>query len=378
MAKKGPRLRGGDYNGSDRNKHTRSPGYKPGDNWLVCDVCGCNVYSSAALERWDGAVVCKQDWEPRHEQDFVRARADKIKPDGLLRPEGEDDYTTIPGISGPDPIPPPSTEYFHDFSKDYMMPSVEYIRDFPDTTIDYTGNEVTVGNNIPTLAGYRWDEDAGRWYDEGVGYGLHLKSDGTTYWADTSDLAPVPAEGLSNNFCLQVTGQWLSTIRAEIGQTFNICVLYAYPNFPTILSLQTGKNTNTTPTTYISMNFFEEEVEKQDRSVQFPIELVEGQTFDLRVRKRSTEPEGIGSGVTGWLYVHDTNGTTVYGPLQGEDAGTPAVCSQDFSPPLNTLDWAIINNSETTIAERYIAQVRIYPGVLSDEEIESWPTWEAP
>ncbi len=105
--KKGPKLQGGNYKGSDRSKRTRNPGYKAGDNWLICDVCGCTVYSSDALQRWDGMVTCKQDWEPRHEQDFVRARKDRIAAQGLLRPEGEDDYTTIPGISGPDPIPPP-------------------------------------------------------------------------------------------------------------------------------------------------------------------------------------------------------------------------------------------------------------------------------
>ena len=96
MAHKHPKLSGGDYRGSDRSQHTRSPGYHSGDNWLVCDVCGCDVYSSKARQRWDGMVTCKQDWEPRHEQDFVRARADKISAQGLVRPPPPDDFTTIP------------------------------------------------------------------------------------------------------------------------------------------------------------------------------------------------------------------------------------------------------------------------------------------
>ena len=127
MSKKGPRLRGGNHKGSDRSKHTRSPGYQPGDNWLVCDVCGCHVYSSDAMQRWDGMVTCKQDWEPRHEQDFVRARKDRLIPQGLLRPEGEDHYlpvvvdspvpafSTVPNfysvvnIGGGNVVPPPAT-----------------------------------------------------------------------------------------------------------------------------------------------------------------------------------------------------------------------------------------------------------------------------
>ena len=84
------RLKGGDHKGSDRGKHRRNAGYRAGDNWVVCDVCGCDVYSSEAKVRWDGLVCCKQDWEPRQEQDFVRARQDKIAADGLVRPPGED------------------------------------------------------------------------------------------------------------------------------------------------------------------------------------------------------------------------------------------------------------------------------------------------
>ena len=90
------RLKGGDHKGSDRGKHRRHSGYRAGDNWVVCDVCGCDVYASEAKERWDGLVVCRQDWEPRQEQDFVRARQDKIAADGLVRPAGPDDYDSIP------------------------------------------------------------------------------------------------------------------------------------------------------------------------------------------------------------------------------------------------------------------------------------------
>lgn len=52
--------------------------YNSGDWNLTCDVCSKKIKASDSLKRWDGLVVCPDDWEPRHSQDFVRARNDKI------------------------------------------------------------------------------------------------------------------------------------------------------------------------------------------------------------------------------------------------------------------------------------------------------------
>lgn len=52
--------------------------YKSGDWNAICDSCGRKFKASQLKQRWDGFMVCKDDWEPRHEQDFVRARMDKI------------------------------------------------------------------------------------------------------------------------------------------------------------------------------------------------------------------------------------------------------------------------------------------------------------
>lgn len=46
--------------------------YIPGDYWVICDVCGFKKRRSQTKKRWDGALVCEKDWEPRHPQDFVR------------------------------------------------------------------------------------------------------------------------------------------------------------------------------------------------------------------------------------------------------------------------------------------------------------------
>lgn len=51
--------------------------YIPGDFYRICDVCGFKVRASETSKRWDGLMVCKADWEPRHSQDFVRGRRDK-------------------------------------------------------------------------------------------------------------------------------------------------------------------------------------------------------------------------------------------------------------------------------------------------------------
>ena len=52
--------------------------YKSGDWWLQCDVCSKKIKASEAKQRWDGYVVCEEDYENRHPQDFIRAKMDKI------------------------------------------------------------------------------------------------------------------------------------------------------------------------------------------------------------------------------------------------------------------------------------------------------------
>lgn len=59
--------------------HSRNPGYQPGNHWMVCDVCGFDYRSSEMRKRWDGAWVCRKDWESRHPQDFVKGRRDKMR-----------------------------------------------------------------------------------------------------------------------------------------------------------------------------------------------------------------------------------------------------------------------------------------------------------
>lgn len=50
--------------------------YKSGEWNAICDRCGAKFKSSELQIEWDNFWVCKQCWEPRHPQDFVRGRKD--------------------------------------------------------------------------------------------------------------------------------------------------------------------------------------------------------------------------------------------------------------------------------------------------------------
>lgn len=64
--------------------HPRNPGYKPGDHWNVCQRCGFDMKQSESKKEWTGLIVCKDCWEPRHPQDFVRGRPENTTAKGLV------------------------------------------------------------------------------------------------------------------------------------------------------------------------------------------------------------------------------------------------------------------------------------------------------
>ena len=51
--------------------------YVPGDHYVICDRCGCKIRRSQARKTWEGLLVCPKDWEPKHPQLSMIARADK-------------------------------------------------------------------------------------------------------------------------------------------------------------------------------------------------------------------------------------------------------------------------------------------------------------
>ncbi len=47
--------------------------FKPGVWNVICQVCGRKVKSDQIKKRWDGILVCNEDFEVRHPLDFLRA-----------------------------------------------------------------------------------------------------------------------------------------------------------------------------------------------------------------------------------------------------------------------------------------------------------------
>ena len=68
--------------------------YISGQWWIICDVCGKKIKSGKSRHRWDGFVVCEDDWEERQPQDFVKARVDKISV-SFTRPRPVDVFVII-------------------------------------------------------------------------------------------------------------------------------------------------------------------------------------------------------------------------------------------------------------------------------------------
>lgn len=48
--------------------------YKAGSWNVICAVCGIQYKSDEIRKRWDGLLVCKQDYEDRNILDFTRVK----------------------------------------------------------------------------------------------------------------------------------------------------------------------------------------------------------------------------------------------------------------------------------------------------------------
>ena len=69
----------------------RADFWKPGDWNVICDRTGRKYKRSQCREEWNGLIVRKESWEPRHEQDLIRSIPDnQAVPAGQANPQGED------------------------------------------------------------------------------------------------------------------------------------------------------------------------------------------------------------------------------------------------------------------------------------------------
>jgi len=75
-----------------------SKNYFISGEWNVtCDVCSKKIKAGIAKQRWDGLIVCPDDFEHRHPQDFVKAHSDKISVP-FVRPIPEYIFVDVPYI----------------------------------------------------------------------------------------------------------------------------------------------------------------------------------------------------------------------------------------------------------------------------------------
>lgn len=67
-------------------KHTPNSGWRSNSHWVECDRCGFDYRVQDVRTEWNGLVVCRSCYEPRHPQDFVKGVKDDTSPVGPTRP----------------------------------------------------------------------------------------------------------------------------------------------------------------------------------------------------------------------------------------------------------------------------------------------------
>jgi hypothetical protein len=76
---------------------SRGWNYNSGDWNLMCDVCGKKIKAAHSRHRWDGLIVCDEDFEHRHSMDFIKTKQDKISVP-FTRPKAPDVFIYVPYV----------------------------------------------------------------------------------------------------------------------------------------------------------------------------------------------------------------------------------------------------------------------------------------
>lgn len=79
--------------------------YKPGTWNVICDLCGRQFKSDEVRKRWDGLIVCKNDYEPRHILDFIKPHPERTTVP-YVRKEPEDVFVEVHYYEPPVDVPP--------------------------------------------------------------------------------------------------------------------------------------------------------------------------------------------------------------------------------------------------------------------------------
>lgn len=68
--------------------------YKAGSYNVICDVCGFQFKADKIKKRWDGLMVCNEDFEHDHPQKHIRVREDRQQV-AFVRNEPEDTFLSV-------------------------------------------------------------------------------------------------------------------------------------------------------------------------------------------------------------------------------------------------------------------------------------------
>jgi len=72
--------------------------YKIGGNYFLCPVCGFKKRVSDGRYRWDKEFVCKDCFDPKHPQESVKARVDRMSA-RISRPEPTDTFIDVTDVT---------------------------------------------------------------------------------------------------------------------------------------------------------------------------------------------------------------------------------------------------------------------------------------
>lgn len=73
--------------------------YLPGAWNVHCDVCGFKFKSTEIQKRWDGLMVCKDDFELDHPQKYLRVKEDR-QTVPFVRHQSDDNFLNVCYIWG--------------------------------------------------------------------------------------------------------------------------------------------------------------------------------------------------------------------------------------------------------------------------------------
>lgn len=134
--------------------------FKKGSWNAECESCGFVFKSHELKKRWDGVMVCKDDWEPRHPLDFQRGKAEVTAIPWSSTTDSEGTITAV--ASGNISASLTNTVHLYDPASDISITlpaandstfkgiSVTYIISNKDTvyTVTMTSASTIVGNEI--------------------------------------------------------------------------------------------------------------------------------------------------------------------------------------------------------------------------------------